>query len=68
MHLKTAAVSLCGGPTLHKCLCIDEAEAIDLVLIGPVVKGVKYELAHHNMPTVQHSIVMVVGGCIQASQ
>ena len=50
--------------TLHKRLCIDKAKAIDLVLQGPVVKGVHDELAHTGMPAVQHTIVAVVCGGI----
>lgn len=58
----------CHALALHQGLCIDEAEAIDLVLVRPMVQGVQNELPHHSMPTVQHSIVAVVGGCIQAPQ
>ena len=54
--------------TLHQGLSIHKTEAIDVVLIGPVVQGVQDELTYHGMPTVEHPIVAVVGGSIQASQ
>ena len=54
--------------TLHQGLSIHETEAINPVFISPVVQGVQYELAYHGMPTVEHPIVAVVGGSIQASQ
>ena len=54
--------------TLHQGLSIHKTEAIDLVFIRPVVQGVQYELTHHGMPTIEHPIVTVVGGSIQASQ
>ncbi|KAA6426224.1 MAG: hypothetical protein FRX49_04076 [Trebouxia sp. A1-2] len=56
------------GLTLDQGLSIHKAEAIGLVLLSPVMKGVQDEVAHHCMTTVEHSIVAVVGGCIQASQ
>ena len=56
------------GLTLDQGLSIHKAEAIDLVLLSPVMKGVQDEVSHHCMATVEHSIVAVVGGCIQASQ
>ena len=56
------------GLTLDQGLSIHKAEAIDLVLLSPVMKGVHDEVTHHCMATVEHSIVTVVSGCIQASQ
>jgi len=56
------------GLTLDQGLSIHKAEAIDLVLLSPVMKGVHDEVTHHCMATVEHSIVAVVGGCIQPSQ
>ena len=57
-----------GGPTLDQGLSIHKAEAIDLVLLSPVMKGIQDEVTHYCMATVEHSIVAVVGGCIQPSQ
>ncbi len=56
------------GLTLDQGLSVHKAEAIDLVLLRPVMEGVQDEVTHHCMATVEHSIVAVVGGCIQASQ
>jgi len=56
------------GLTLDQGLSVYKAEAIDLVLLSPVMKRVHDEVTHHCMATVEHSIVAVVGGCIQPSQ
>ena len=69
----TAAACMQGSSldvqgTLHKRLCIDKAEAINLVHQCQVMKRVHDELANTGMPAVENTIVAVVCGGIQASE
>ena len=53
---------------MYQGLCVDKAEAVHLILQGPVVEGVQDELAHTGMAAVEHPIVAVVGGSIKTPQ
>ena len=56
------------GPTLHQRLSIQEAEAVHVVLQGPVAQGSQHQRAHDCMPAGQYAPCSVVQGGVQASQ